>query len=282
MVRAKMRPVLPPVIACWLVLGCGEAFAGFPGENGRIAYSESVGEDTSYDAVKTVLPSGRRTSNFFFGATDPAYSPNGRTVVVAGGSLPYPPFGRSGLFLARSSERGRPRRITRGLDENPAFAPRNGRIVFERNGRLRVYFRHRTRPLANGSDPAWSVGGLIAFENRGHIYVVRPGGGGLRRVTAGSAPNWSPDGRRIVYTLGTGPYRLATIRADGSGRRILARSRSSEYRSPCWSPDGRYIAFRYGYLMLRVIRSGGGRSRYVTEADEGLLSLDWQPLPGGG
>jgi Tol biopolymer transport system component len=66
-------------------------------------------------------------------------------------------------------------------------------------------------------------------------------------------PQWSPDGRRIVYSAGAYPGNSALfiIDADGSNRRQLTsppleRWSYSDF-GPAWSPDGRWIVFDRHY-----------------------------------
>jgi Tol biopolymer transport system component len=97
--------------------------------------------------------------------------------------------------------------------------------------------------------PAWSPNGrTIAFE-RGtaqgvvtedaHVWTVRPNGSGLRQLTpllvGHQVPSWSPDGRRLAVTTQTKGSRsdIATIRADGSGLRVLTHSGLNFH--PDWS-----------------------------------------------
>ena len=91
-------------------------------------------------------------------------------------------------------------------------------------------------------DPAWSPdGGTIAFArrlNRGvpTLYFVHPNGSGLRRLTKGRSPSWSPDGTHLTYVVGGSVYE---IRRDGRGRkRIVSGLRNPFVR---WSPDGRKL-----------------------------------------
>jgi dipeptidyl aminopeptidase/acylaminoacyl peptidase len=95
--------------------------------------------------------------------------------------------------------------------------------------------------------PAWSPNGRTIAFNRGsqgtedaHIWTVRPNGTGLRQLTRqpvsnSSPPSWSPDGHRLAITIQRrGRQRdIATIRADGSGLRVLTRSGDNWY--PDWS-----------------------------------------------
>jgi Tol biopolymer transport system component len=52
--------------------------------------------------------------------------------------------------------------------------------------------------------------------------------------------DWSPDGRRLVYTTKGG---IAIVNADGSSRKVLRSPKDRFDRSPSWSPDGAWIAF---------------------------------------
>jgi TolB protein len=81
---------------------------------------------------------------------------------------------------------------------------------------------------------------------------VRPDGSGLRRLTRtqgglehpddDSTPAWSPDGSRIAWANnGDGDLDLFVMRADGSGKRRVARTRGVDEFDPAWSADGRRI-----------------------------------------
>jgi TolB protein len=139
--------------------------------------------------------------------------------------------------------------------------------------------------------------GLIAFETRSGIHLIRTDGTGLRRLRetrpGDQNPHWSPDGRRLVFWY-RNPNRNASYEwhgriyvsdADGSNRRLLTRddrnnaySRSAQY--PAWSPDGRLIAFesfRTGEWHIWVIRSDGTAARRLTPNGRGGFSPKWAP-----
>src|SRR3954468_1962137 len=137
--------------------------------------------------------------------------------------------------------------------------------------------------------------GLIAFtraegSKHGQLYLVRPDGSGLRRIThrrhgAGGA-SWSPDGRRILFS--STPRRGGVqvfVKRLGGGVRQLTRGRDT-YAYPAWSPSGRRIAAVRGpgardgfqYESLVTMRADGSRKRVVYSG--GRLSTSypaWSP-----
>jgi len=101
------------------------------------------------------------------------------------------------------------------------------------------------RPLPPTPTPTPMMEGRIAFQvgSGGDIYVVDADGSGLRRLTEGMDPSWSPDGRQLVFARWTEPWGIYAINADGSNERLLYSS--SVARSPVFSPDGSQIAFHF-------------------------------------
>lgn len=107
------------------------------------------------------------------------------------------------------------------------------------------------------------------------LWIVNVDGSGLRRLLAGRGadegihPAWSPDGRTIVFGWSgrsRHPWgRLAAIRPDGRGFRVLVRPRSAPYEDdvslPAWSRDGKRLAF------VRVDHRSGHASRRIEVAD---------------
>jgi TolB protein len=87
--------------------------------------------------------------------------------------------------------------------------------------------------------------GRFVFQvgSGGDIYVVNADGSGLRRLTQGMDPSWSPDGTQVVFARWTEPWGIYAINADGSNERLLFSS--SVARSPVFSPDGSEIAFYF-------------------------------------
>jgi Tol biopolymer transport system component len=118
----------------------------------------------------------------------------------------------------------------------------------------------------------------LAFHRGGWIHVVREDGTGLRRLTRGHSPAWSPDGRRIMFVQND---RFYVVEADGTGRRALTRAGGGF--APAWSPDGRRFAFasrRTGHTEIYVASADGTKVRRVTTArrrDEAAHGPAWSP-----
>ena len=80
------------------------------------------------------------------------------------------------------------------------------------------------------------------------LHTVRPNGQDLRQITSveGDAinPDWSPDGRTIVFELGTEENaNVAFIPADGGPIRVVPAPPGTFEGQPSYMPDGRHILF---------------------------------------
>ena len=119
-------------------------------------------------------------------------------------------------------------------------------------------------------------GTLIAFTRwfpaprQFEIALVGIDGRGLRPLRTGVIPSyepeWSPDGRRLLFRGGRTDD-LYLIRPDGSGRRQLTRDRAHE-QAAAWSPDGTRIAYQRWApnteSSIWVLRPTTGASRRLT------------------
>jgi TolB protein len=133
--------------------------------------------------------------------------------------------------------------------------------------------------------------GRIAFrrylnkaQTRGAIFTIRRHGTGVRQIThprrgfVTDEPDWSPNGRWIVYQRETQPprgfSRLYKIRPNGSNRTYLStacgRICGDGYAS--WFPGGKRLALQRGacgtvntLMAVYVMRANGSQARRVTQ-----------------
>ncbi|HEX5271945.1 MAG TPA: S9 family peptidase [Gemmataceae bacterium] len=101
-----------------------------------------------------------------------------------------------------------------------------------------------------------------------------------------SDPQISPDGKQVVYVVGTVdmeankiPASLWLAPADGKGQpRQLTNAPGKKDRHPRWSPDGKHILFesnRGGESQLWVIGLDGGEARQLTTLSTGASDAVW-------
>ena len=128
---------------------------------------------------------------------------------------------------------------------------------------------------------------LIAFsaetDSGTQLFTVRPNGKDVRQITdvAGDAVNvdWSPDGRRLVFTIGTETSaRIAIAQADGSGLGVLLQPDGVFDDQPSFSPDGQRIYFERFTLATNDVAiwsmtvDGGDQRRLVGPFPDGFVT----------
>lgn len=97
--------------------------------------------------------------------------------------------------------------------------------------------------------PAWSPDGKsLAIAMSGSIWTIDPASGSARELTYNrtyhSMPDWSPDGRWIVYVAddGSGTIQLEVVNVATGESRALT-SDDQIYMDPVFSPDGTRLAY---------------------------------------
>jgi eukaryotic-like serine/threonine-protein kinase len=119
---------------------------------------------------------------------------------------------------------------------------------------------NRPRFSPSGDRIAFGIGSAAAADD--DVFVYELAARKLRRLTLGrgrGAPLWSPDGRRIAYTLGrSGERGLAVRAADGSGSEARLRGDGLFY-ADAWLADGRMVVGDYeGSLDIRLLDPASG------------------------
>jgi Tol biopolymer transport system component len=171
----------------------------------------------------------------------PAWSPDGSLIAFSG---------PAGLSLIRPDGTGR--RVLPHTEggEYPSWSPDSSRIAFNSNltGDHVMYIARADGSkvvdlsrVGEGWQVDWSPDGrsILFTSHRDHpdnytdVYVMRPDGSGVRRLTNDSsyAPTWSPDGDRIVRSTPG----LRIMDSDGSDVRALPTQRVGETSLPDWT-----------------------------------------------
>lgn len=127
--------------------------------------------------------------------------------------------------------------------------------------------------------PAWSPDSrrlaYVSFEgNKSSIYVQQLRTGNRIKVSSepgiNGAPAFSPDGRKLVITLGgvDGNLDVYTLDVTSRSKKRLTTHRAIDTEGT-WSPDGRYIYFTSdragGPQIYRVSANGGSPERVTFE-----------------
>ncbi len=166
----------------------------------------------------------------------PAWSPDGSRIAYASpGDQPCPP-GRgprcSGLSIMNADGSGQHRVPNTDGGEYPSWSPDGKRIAFNSNltGDHVMYIAQADGSKVvdlSGVGEGWQVdwspdGRFILFtshrdhpDNNTDVYVMRPDGSGVRRLThqLATTPAWSPDGKHIVFSAPG----LFVMNPDGTG-----------------------------------------------------------------
>jgi TolB protein len=312
--RARLGVV---ALACVAVAGGATvlAHATVPGKNGKIVFRKALGNPARLAIVNAdgtsyrMLPRAKGVND-----GDPDWSHDGSTIVFERCPLRG---GNCVIFSIHPTGSGLKRLGPAGDDRgHPAWAPSGKEIAYSRgwggvqNGQIKfadIYVmkaggtgaRRITRVTAakpfsaNVVHPAWSPDGkqlVFSVEttpagepaNSVALFVVNADGSGLRQLTpwsldAGDRPDWSPDGKLILFRAPAKNNRgnLYTINPDGSGLKQLTHYPGNVVVTGSFSPDGEWITFAKSANVF-VMRADGTGARRITQGVS-AWSPDWGP-----
>jgi Tol biopolymer transport system component len=185
---------------------------------------------------------------------DPAFSPNGRTIVFARG---------------------------RGYRDFDLY-----KVNVDGSGLTPVFEDARA---ADG--PAWSPDGTkIAFHySANRIATVKPNGTGLDTIGRGFNPDWSPDGTQLTFALDEGEAVESEIyKMNADGREVTQLTNPKRVPDPpigaggpVYSPGGGKITFydgREGDAEIYKMNADGTEEVKLTQNGDSDQGPTWQPV----
>jgi len=265
-----------PLVTCVVAVAVAWCAEAIPTRGDARALASVARTDTSEpplivyqvltDGLWTVQRNGESHRSIVPGAGDPAWAPDGSRLLYTTGSL----------FSARPD----------GSDQRLIIDP--------------VRLHSPGSDVYGVSSPAWAPNGRrVAFVSQGEdanerstsdIFTASLSGSHVRRLRSGRDPAWSADGRRLYFMLdprrrGNFSSRIATMRRDGTGVRVLLGNARGYRRDLEISPDGRKLAYLetrsapgYQASLIRIRNLGTGRTRTIPWSNTGSVSaIAWTP-----
>ena len=232
----------------------------------------------------------RRITNNAFAEGFPALSPDGRRIVFESDRLrtSSQPRNWASLFVA-------------GVNGGEEISLVPGNSASWSNDSKRITFH---ASAAGGGKPITGLPGAAADDS--DIFVLNVDDYISKKTPAKNLtnnpaavdddPDWSPDGKRIVFTshaAGDDPANpvsaeIYIMDADGKGKPRRLTNNTEEERAPDWSPDGKRIAYhcRKGEAQagrtlptfeICIMNADGTNQTRITNNRVAELSISWSP-----
>lgn len=235
-----------------------------------------VNADGSHLTKLTHNPQGEVCGSGGFCNGSPAWSPDGRRIAFNRASGPVDDEA-VGIYVMNTDGSGvqqitQTARPALGEDSDPQWSPNGRKIVFQR--------RNVRTATPRGGIALWTVNLVSGRERRVTPWHLR----------AGDTPDWSPDGRRILFHDNLdGPSdvsaNLYTIRPNGSHLQQLTFEEGGvvNYLGSSYSPDGTMITFgrrpATGGTAADVFVMRVDGTQKVTRTELYDSYPDWGPRP---
>ena len=306
------RPLIAAGTLLLALIVAGSAWAAFPGENGRIAFSRGVGSGFDYD-IYTMRPDGtgrRAVVATRFGEFEPSYSANGRRLLFVR-DVDDRRFRANNEIFTKRLATGQVFRLTNSpaIDWSPVFSPDGNFVAFASDRGpgsefdifvLNLETSDLTRLPRAGDDfaPTFSADGIAIVSSgyrpngRADLFFQTIGGGVPQNLTntprkSEEEPSVNPASTHVVYQrwgLGNADSDPEIVlRAISSGAtKVLTRNRLSDLR-PVFSPNGNRIAWERSWDgtdtsgQIWTMQANGESKRAQTPRRFDADSPDWQP-----
>lgn len=275
-----------------LALGCSAlgsigapVRAVYPGANGRVVFMSTMdpGPDPEIFSMKPDGTDVKQLTENDLSEGYPCVSPDGSEIAFSADVL-----ADSEIFTMPVDGNTDPVQLTENEsnDFDPCWSPNGQKLIYwsatGESSFLQKMDASGGNPVqitpTNGhfAHPVWSVTGRIAADRNAEIVTLKPDGSDVKRLTHNDVtdflPDWSPDGKKIVFTTIRGSnYDAIVVDADGSHRVNVTHTDKKAEARAVWSPDGRRIAFNQDFAPKGVpesdvmtIRADGTDRRNLT------------------
>jgi serine/threonine protein kinase/Tol biopolymer transport system component len=251
----EKRALIPPPVDP----GSRDFGASFSGDGKTLVFAREVSGISAdvYQARVTpeLTPAGEPVRMTFDGnSATPAWLPNGRSILFAGGGSHYPLLHR--LDFDDAGKPGAPYRVP-WIPEGsmlPAVS-KTGRLAYSTQTVQADVLRLPLRHVSAGPVAAGPAVELLAHSRTEHVA------------------QYSPDGTRIAFASNrSGSDEIWVSASNGSNAQKLTSFGGPYTADPVWSPDGKWLVFYSsggGRIRTYLLSPDGGEPRPVLSEGEG-------------